>query len=272
MKQPKLLLFFVLTFAITWALWLTVVFSGQNYLDFPAALLYILGGFGPSAAGIILVMRTYSREALRDFWRRTWSFRLISPGWLLFIILVFPVVNTLAIGISLILGGPLPGVEQLSLLIAQPAMIAPVLLITLVAGPVSEELGWRGYALEGMQRRFGFLAANLVLAVIWWTWHLPLFSIEGTTQYQWGWFSASFWLYLVNIFPLSFLHAIVYNQNRRSILAAVLLHFFFNLTFGMLHPLDVQTSAIMAALLFAAAAWLSWRYRQVPGIEQVDPL
>jgi hypothetical protein len=109
MKRPKLLLFFALTFAISWALWLTVVFSGQYYLDFPAALLYLLGGFGPSAAGVILVLRTYNREAWRDFFRRTWSFRSISPGWLLFIILVFPLVNLLAIGISLALGGPPPG-------------------------------------------------------------------------------------------------------------------------------------------------------------------
>jgi membrane protease YdiL (CAAX protease family) len=96
--------------------------------------------------------------------------------------------------------------------------------------------------------------------------------IIGTTQYQWGWFSDSFWLELVYTFLLAFLHAIVYNQNRRSILAAVLLHFFANLTFGMLYPFDVQTIAIMAVLLFTVAAWLSWRYRQVPGIEPVGAL
>jgi uncharacterized protein len=262
MKRPKLPLFFALTFAISWALWLTVVFSGQYYLDFPAALLYLLGGFGPSAAGVILVLRTYNREARRDFFRRTFSFRSISPGWLLFIILVFPLVNLMVVGISLALGGPPPGGEQLSLILAQPVLIVPVLLTTLIAGPLSEELGWRGYALDGIQRRFGFFASNLVLAVIWWAWHLPLFSIVGTTQYQWGWFSASFWLYLVNIFPLAFLHAIVYNQNQRSILAAVLLHFFANLTFGMLYPLDAQANFISAVLLFAVAAWMSWRYRQ----------
>jgi uncharacterized protein len=139
----KLLLFFALTYVITWTLWLTIVISGQYYLDFPAELFYLLGGFGPSAAGVILVLRTYDREARRDFWRRTWSFRLISPGWLLFIILVFPLVYLLGIGISLALGGPPPGAEQFSLLITQPILIAPVLLTSLIAGPLSEELGWR---------------------------------------------------------------------------------------------------------------------------------
>jgi membrane protease YdiL (CAAX protease family) len=55
-------------------------------------------------------------------------------------------------------------------------------------GPVSEELGWRGFALPRLQRRRQALQANLVLAFFVITWHLrlvangdlPLFALVGT--------------------------------------------------------------------------------------------
>lgn len=43
-----------------------------------------------------------------------------------------------------------------------------------------EELGWRGYALPRLAARLGLGWSNILLGVIWASWHLPLFLIEGT--------------------------------------------------------------------------------------------
>jgi membrane protease YdiL (CAAX protease family) len=60
--------------------------------------------------------------------------------------------------------------------------LAPV-LFALVNDPGGvEELGWRGFALPMLQRRFGALNAALILGVIWGIWHLPAFMISGTNQ------------------------------------------------------------------------------------------
>ena len=51
-----------------------------------------------------------------------------------------------------------------------------------LVGPVSEEVDWRGYALERFEGRHGPLTATLLLGVARWAWHIPLFFMERTLQ------------------------------------------------------------------------------------------
>lgn len=42
-----------------------------------------------------------------------------------------------------------------------------------------EESGWRGYLQEKLQRHFGKIGGVLLLGMLWWVWHLPLWMIQG---------------------------------------------------------------------------------------------
>ncbi len=50
-------------------------------------------------------------------------------------------------------------------------------------GPLSEELGWRGYALDALQARWSAAASSLVVGLAWSLWHLPLFFIQDETNF-----------------------------------------------------------------------------------------
>jgi membrane protease YdiL (CAAX protease family) len=221
-KRNRLATFFILTFGISWGggiLGITAVFP-----------------FGPSVAGVILMLLTYDRAERRDFWHRVIDLKRISPRWYLLIFLIFPVLMAASIILDVLLGGSLPGMAQLSQIAGEPLQLLVIVLTTLVIGALSEELGWRGYALDVAPERWGTLRAGLFIGIFWWAWHLPLFASPGTLQYQWGWFTLMFWVYALTVILLSMLMAWICLNNRASILTAVLLHFSFNFTLGLIAP------------------------------------
>lgn len=240
-RQHALVAFLLLTFGISWTAFL---------LDQPIVFV-----FGPSLAGVILVQLTYTREARRDFWRRVFDFKRISAGWYLFIILILPALLAASILLDVLLGGSFPELTNLGRVMAQPWLLPLVVVQLLLQGALSEELGWRGYALDVSLKRWGALRSGLLIGLFWWAWHLPLFSWPSypSAHYQWGWFTPMFWGFLLNVIPLGLLMTWAYVRNRASILSAILIHFFFNFTLGMASPFSERVFFTMWLLLFVTA-------------------
>jgi uncharacterized protein len=98
-------------------------------------------------------------------------------------------------------------------------MILPVFLTYFLTGGANEEWGWRGFALEPMQRRWNPLIASLILGVIWGCWHIPLFFIENTGQYH-----MSLLVFMLAAPGSSILHTWFFNRTGKKLLAAWLFH------------------------------------------------
>lgn len=247
--NKPLYLFFALTYGLSWIFTIPTAISGQNVTTTLWLIPYVLGGFGPSGAGIIMVYRTETKEERRDFWKRVIDFKRISVRWLLFILFLYPALFGISFFLNGLLENPLAEFKTLEQIAANPILLVGMVAIGIIAGPLSEELGWRGYALDQFQERWSPLVSSLILAPIWWAWHLPLFFMRGTSQYAWGIGSSSFWLFTVSIVPLSILMTWVYNHNQKSILAAILLHFMANIIFGLIYPISVMVYLIQVILL-----------------------
>jgi membrane protease YdiL (CAAX protease family) len=194
-----------LAYGLTWLCWIPVALSGQEGTASPWIIPYMLGGFGPMAAGFIMAFRLKGREGLRDLWMRMIDFRHISWGWYAFIFLIFPILFAAGVLLAVFLNAPLPGFQALRAVIANPLSLVGLLIIGIIAGALSEEPGWRGFALDQLQVRWSPLMSSLLLGFLWGGWHMPLFFMRGTTQYAWGFATPRFWLFLVGAFSLSLL-------------------------------------------------------------------
>lgn len=101
------------------------------------------------------------------------------------------------------------------------------LFVELTFGALSEELGWRGYALDELQSRWSALTSSLVLGFIWAFWHTPAFLIPGMSQHEWGGIYSWTYVSFILSVPLgNVLITWIYNNTGRSILVAgFLMHF-----------------------------------------------
>ncbi|HSN23841.1 MAG TPA: CPBP family intramembrane glutamic endopeptidase, partial [Methylomicrobium sp.] len=94
----------------------------------------------------------------------------------------------------------------------------------LIIGPLSEEIGWRGYALERLQTRWNALTSSLMVGLAWGLWHLPLFFMVGTSQHELG---IPFIGFLVGMMANSILYTWLYNNTKQSLWSAILLHWLY---------------------------------------------
>jgi len=225
----NLVLFFVVAFGWSWLLWLpsVVITVTDNRslmywmydVDMSIGLgLVAIGGvvstLGPLVAAFAVTGITEGREGVRKLWRRFWDLRL--PGaWLLvslvapLLLVVVPRLIVVPLGYPLYLGWA-----------AQPFMVLGWVLNNFTrSGGMSEEFGWRGYALPRLQARWSAVVSSIVLGAIWAVWHVPLWFLAGSSQQ-----GTSLWLFLVNQILMSVLYTWVANNARGSILVAVVFH------------------------------------------------
>jgi membrane protease YdiL (CAAX protease family) len=257
----QVILFFAVTVSWTWMFWSAAVLVGQP-ADNPVTILLIgLGGIGPAGTAIVLTLRDCERSRRRAFWQRLIDVRRIRPSWAAVIILMAPLTSLLAVWTFTILTGQSYDFESAIIRIYDPFGLLLLALTTLFFGPLPEELGWRGYALDRLQARWHAVNASLILATGWALWHLPLFFIPGTYQQAIGVGTSGFWLYLVALFPETVLMTWIYNNTRGSILSAILFHFminfsgnFIDITQG-LAPYRLGWSALIAVLVVKIFDW-----------------
>jgi len=73
-------IFIALAYGLTWIFWIPLALSGQDVMAGPLVIPLLLGGFGPSIAGIIMNYHTQDKAGRRDFWRRSINFKQIGLG------------------------------------------------------------------------------------------------------------------------------------------------------------------------------------------------
>lgn len=235
--------YFILALGWSWLFWIPVALTGMDISVTPGIVLFIIGIFGPAVSAIFLTYLTGDQQERREYWSRLINFRRIGPRWYAIIILIAPVCSVLAILTGFVINGNLPSVDTAVSYVTHPLTILPFAMVTMIYGPLPEELGWRGYALDRLQRKWNALISSLVLGVIWAVWHMPIFFMRGSllSEVQPLWLT-QFWIAMgPGILATAVLMTWIYNNTQRSTIAAILLHFMMNFTLEFLRlPGDLK--------------------------------
>ncbi|HMB62969.1 MAG TPA: type II CAAX endopeptidase family protein [Eudoraea sp.] len=226
------ILFFVLSFAISWVLWSPFYFS-ENVSEF-----WVLpGAWGPTLSAIILAFREGGRSGIKQLLRKLLIWK-VSIRYYLFAILGLICIALVAVAVHVLSGGKIPDISLILQgmgLSGDDAMLGIMLLPIfflvnmLLGGPVAEELGWRGFAQPELQESYGPVRAGIVIGFLWSMWHLPLViflpkAIGGMPVVA----------YIPLMTAMGIVFSWLYNHTKGSVLLAIFLHGGMNFTVGFL--------------------------------------
>jgi hypothetical protein len=180
-----------------------------------AIILFFIGGFVPSLVAIILTRIREGTDGLKSLLQRCLQFRL-GLRWYLSIVIVVLLGSAGQLLIHSLLGNSF----NFSLYLAQLPSFIPLIII----GPISEELGWRGYLLSKLQLKLNAIVSSVFIGIVWAFWHLPLFFLIGTSQHE---LHLPFIGFLVGTVAVSIIFTWINNNTNSSIWAAILLHWLY---------------------------------------------
>jgi membrane protease YdiL (CAAX protease family) len=165
--------FFGLTFLISWGAWICVDRLSLG-LAGVGGLVAVLGAAGPALAGVACAGLAEGWKGIKELLHRLVAWRV--SGWAYLAVFAGPVVLVLLpLQLDALLGGEAPAWERMGQL---PSLL-PTLVSMLLIGGLTEEPGWRGFALPRLHRAHGPLAASLVLGILWGVWHIPIYTLPG---------------------------------------------------------------------------------------------
>jgi membrane protease YdiL (CAAX protease family) len=239
-----------LAFGITWGLGGLALLAGAYRPDGASTaprVLHYVAAFGPSLAGVLMVVLVEGGAGLRSLMARTVPTRSSLP-WYITVIIGFPAVNLAAAW--LLAPQFFAGLPSWDRLIYG----LPLTLVT-DTGPLGEEFGWRGFALPRLLGRWHPLAAALILGAIWWAWHLPTFFISTLSQS-----SLSIPVFLLNSLALSVIMTWLYQRSGGDLLLMILVHTAANYCGAIGVPFGAAVTAEVAcAVLIVAGGGLRFR-------------
>jgi uncharacterized protein len=178
------------------------------------AVVVVLGNIGPGLSATVVVSLTEGSQRVRELWGGLKDWRL-NPAWLIFVFMLVPTLDSLALFGYWCLGGKVVG-------IGNPIRLLLLIVFNLPFAPLWEEVGWRGFLLQRLEARHNGLRASLILACIWGPWHLPLYWNSSSEYILW---------FLAMIIPLAVVFTWIYNRSRGSLVPVVILHVMVNTMF-----------------------------------------
>jgi membrane protease YdiL (CAAX protease family) len=218
----------------------------------------VVGGFGPSLAGLLTTWLADGRAGLLALLGRL---RIWRVGWWWLAVLLVPAVTALTPLLRSLAGHPADGGAML-------ALLGPGLGLGLTAG-LMEELGWRGFLLPRLLAGRPPLRATLLLGLIWggvWHGYADYFALGGR--------GVTSLLLVLMLGPLlltawSVVITWVYEGTRGSLLLSYAMHASISssaLIFGQAYTTSGEEVAwtgvsVGLAVVAAAVVWLLGRPR-----------
>lgn len=167
-QRHQLATFLALACLLSWWPWPLTLLNEGSVAMIP---------WGPAVAAIAVSLIAVGGAGVLDLFRRLAQWN-VAPQWYAAALGIPLVAWALSAGMTkAVLGGTVVTALTWEDLLMFPLSI---LSIGLVKGPLTEELGWRGFALPRLLVLLPPIPASFTIGLIWFAWHLPLLLTDST--------------------------------------------------------------------------------------------
>ena len=199
------LLYTFLIMLICWGICLLCSLKGTSLIDnYLLYLPYLLGGWSPTIASFLALKKNNKITNFKMWLENIFDFKHNIVSYFMVVVL-----GILFILPQCLISGYENGAPFFAIII-----IIPMMLI----GGGLEEAGWRYILQPELEKKYNFIVSTLIVSLIWWVWHLPLFYIQGVSQY-----GQNYLAFGINVLGLSFALASI-RKNTNSVWLCVLFH------------------------------------------------
>jgi len=210
--NKRIIVFLAFAFVIPWVSWFILYFFEIDD-SFKKPLIY--SGYFASIGGIIAILM--KKDGFNELIKRT--FRIKLP--LKWVIISFSI-PFIYIGLAIYIGNSLNGdinhIEIKNIL----TLFSPTALALLIAGPIGEEFGWRGFLLPELLNKYSLIYAAIILGLIWGVWHLPLYLTTTFSSFD------TALLFISQTVATTIIMSLIFIKTNGSILISILYHWLIN--------------------------------------------
>lgn len=197
--------FTFLIMLIGWGICLLCSFNGISLNDNKwLYVLYLLGGWSPTIASYLSLRSNHKVVDMKDWLKNIFDFRHNIFSYLMVVIMAI---------IFILFQCFISGYEN-----GAPIFAIIVMIPMMLVGGGLEEAGWRYILQPELEKKYSFTLSTIIVSIIWWLWHLPLFYIQGVGQYGQNYFAFG-----ISVFGISFALASI-RKNTGSVCLCVLFH------------------------------------------------
>ena len=261
-EKNQILIFFVLTFSISWGLILLLIaFNGmpvtvaEAQAQLPFTIMVFLSG--PLISGLLMIGVVDGKKGFSDLVSRFLKWR-IGVAWYAVALLTAPLVFV-AVHFLLTLVSP----------VYSPGFLSPngtsLVLMSIMSGlmvGICEEIGWFGFVIPKLRLRYGILTTGLMVGVIWGAWHIMANDIWAIRTYSGGLNPVVYAVlsgisFLVGQLPPYRLLMVWVYENTGSLLVMMVMHFSLTACSIAFAPTSMAGwQVFIYSLSVAAAMWL----------------
>jgi len=238
---------------INWSIGLYFLSGGINNETISQFVkFFFIGVYGPAIGAIITTAYFGGLAETLTLLKKLFIWKY--PVFNYFVVFALPL---LFLGSGIVLYALLfdnPGVFEKQAVLTIPL----ILLQSLYAGPLGEELGWRGLLLPELQKNNSAIKSSVIVGFMHFSWHLPLFWAPFGTLLSGQPFSALLtFTYLVLVICWSCTQTWLVNNSKGSVLIAILFHLFVNAGIALLFFPKINSDANHAKTVYYLSSFVT---------------